>query len=101
MFTARTQTSQKISNLLSRKIRQSTSETSFGVLGSSEREECLFLRQNDYWIIQYEGQAAVLKSTRGLHYLSVLLRYPEREFHVGELVHFPVDPSTPFVVNAT
>jgi hypothetical protein len=71
------------------------------VLGSSEREESLFLRQNDYWIIRYEGQAAVLKSTRGLHYLSVLLRYPGREFHVGELVRFPVDPSTPFVVNAT
>jgi len=43
----------------------------------------------------------VLKSARGLHYLAVLLRYPGREFHVGELVRFPGDPSTPFVVDAT
>ena len=35
-------------------------------------EESLFLRQNDYWIIRYHGQAAFFKSTRGLCCLAVL-----------------------------
>jgi hypothetical protein len=58
-------------------------------------EESLFLRQNDYWTIRYHGHAALLKSTRGLHYLAVLLRYPGREFHVRELLAPPMDVSTP------
>ena len=49
-------------------------------------EESLFLRQNDYWIIRYDGHTALLKSTRGLHCLALLLRYPGREFHVSELL---------------
>ena len=58
-------------------------------------EESLFFRQNDYWTIRYHGHAASLKSTRGLHYLSVLLRNPGREFHVRELLARPMDVSTP------
>ena len=58
-------------------------------------EESLFLRQNDYWTIRYHGHAALLKSTRGLHYLTVLLRDPGREFHVMELLARPMDVSTP------
>ena len=58
-------------------------------------EESLFLRQNDYWTIRYHGHAASLKSTRGLHYLAVLLRDPGREFHVRELLARPMDVSTP------
>jgi hypothetical protein len=54
------------------------------------REESLFLRHNDYWIIRYRGHAALLKSTRGLHYLLVLLREPGREFHVTELLASPM-----------
>jgi len=50
------------------------------------REESLFLRQNDYWIIRYHGHTALLESTRGLRYLAVLLRDPGREFHVRELL---------------
>jgi hypothetical protein len=60
-----------------------------------KHEESLFLQQNDYWIIRYHGYAASLKSTRGLHYLAVLLRDPGREFHVRELVVLPMDASTP------
>jgi hypothetical protein len=63
-------------------------------------EEPLFLRQNDYWIILYHGHAALLKSTRGLHYLAVLLRDPGREFHVRELLARPMDVSTPAAVAA-
>jgi non-specific serine/threonine protein kinase len=64
------------------------------------REEYLFLRQNDYWTIRYHGDAALLKSTRGLHYLAVLLRDPGREFHVRELLARPIDVSTPAAVVA-
>ncbi|HEU5239904.1 MAG TPA: hypothetical protein VFU37_22415, partial [Pyrinomonadaceae bacterium] len=62
---------------------------------SPTREESLFLRQGDYWIIRYHGHTALLKSTRGLHYLAVLLRHPEQEFHVRELLPLPIGVSTP------
>ena len=49
-------------------------------------EESLFQRRGDYWVIRYQGHVAFLKATRGLHFLSVLLHHPEREFHVSELL---------------
>ena len=61
----------------------------------STHKKPLFLRQNDYWIIRYQGHGALLKSTRGLHYLAVLLRDPGREFHVSELLVRAVGASTP------
>jgi len=61
-------------------------------------EGCLFLRQNDYWTIRYEGHTALLKSTRGLHYLDLLLRNPRREFHVRELIVRSIDALTPRAV---
>jgi len=64
------------------------------------REESLFLRQNDYWIIRYHGLAALLESTRGLHYLAILLRDPGREFHVRQLLARPIAVSTPGAVAA-
>jgi hypothetical protein len=60
----------------------------------------LFLRQKDYWIIGFHGDTALLKSTRGLHYLAVLLREPGREFHVRELLACPIQASTPVAVGA-
>jgi hypothetical protein len=48
--------------------------------------ESIFFRHGDYWTIQYEGQIAQLKATRGLHCLASLLRHPGREFHVNELL---------------
>ena len=57
-------------------------------------EDSLFSRQNDYWIIQYHGHTAFLKSTRGLECLAVLLRNSGREFHVRELLAQPLDAST-------
>jgi hypothetical protein len=62
---------------------------------SPTHEESLFLRQNDYWIIRYHGHDALLKSTRGLHYLAVLLREPGRELHVRDLLVRPIAVSTP------
>jgi hypothetical protein len=63
-------------------------------------EECLFLRQNDYWIIRYQGHTAFVKSARGLHYLAFLLRNSGREFHVRELLARPLDASTPLAAVA-
>jgi hypothetical protein len=40
-------------------------------------EESLFIEPNDYCTIRYQGHVASLKSTRGLHYLAVLLRDPD------------------------
>jgi len=42
----------------------------------------------------------LLKTTRGLHYLVVLLREPGREFHVRELLARPIASSTPATVAA-
>jgi hypothetical protein len=95
MLNPRTKTYRKRRNLGSRKTRQTASEISFGVLGASGREESLFLFQNHYWAIRYNGHAASLRSTLGLHYLALLLRHPGREFHVRELVARPMDVSTP------
>jgi hypothetical protein len=50
------------------------------------REETCFLRQGDYWKIQYQGHTTILKSMRGLHCLACLLRSPGQEFHVSELL---------------
>jgi len=50
------------------------------------QEESVFSRQGDYWTISYQRQVALLKATRGLHYLALLLRNPGREFHACELV---------------
>jgi hypothetical protein len=64
------------------RVRQSAADCSI----LPTREDSLFLHQNDYWVIRYHGQDTLLKSTRGLHCLAVLLREPRREFHVSELV---------------
>ena len=61
----------------------------------STHDDFLFLHQNDYWIIRYDGRTAFLKSTRGLHCLAVLLHDPGREFHVRDLLSRPKDASTP------
>jgi hypothetical protein len=49
-------------------------------------EESAFIRQCDYWMIRYQGQAAILKDTRGLDCLSYLLRRPMLDIHVTELL---------------
>jgi hypothetical protein len=48
--------------------------------------DSVFCKQGDYWTIQFEGQVAWLKATRGLECLACLPGQPGREFHVGELV---------------
>jgi hypothetical protein len=54
-----------------------------------------FMRQGDYWIIRYQGQAAILKATHGLDCLSYLLRHPGRDVHVSGLLATPIDLPVP------
>ena len=51
-----------------------------------KHQESVFRQRDDYWTIQYQGHTAFLKGTRGLQCLALLLRHPDREFHVTELV---------------
>jgi len=64
-------------------------------LSLATHEESLFIQPNDYWTIRYQGHVALIKSTRGLHYLAILLRDPGREFHVRELLAHLLDASVP------
>jgi hypothetical protein len=72
------------------RVRQSPEDCSI----LPRHEKSLFLCQNDYWLIRYQGNTAFLKSTRGLRCLAVLLRNAGREFHVRELLAQPLDAST-------
>src|SRR5262249_20855923 len=74
----------------SERIRQSLADWS----SPATREDSVFLWQHDYWIIRYHGFTALLKSTRGLYYLAVMLRDPGREFHVLELVAYAMHASS-------
>jgi len=64
-------------------------------LSLATHEESLFIQPDEYWTIRYQGHVALIKSTRGLHYLAILLRDPRREFHVRELLAHPLDASAP------
>src|SRR5262245_60104107 len=64
-------------------------------LSLATHEESLFIQPNDYWTIRYQGHVGLIKSTRGLHYLAILLRDPGREFHVRELLAQALDASAP------
>jgi non-specific serine/threonine protein kinase len=58
-------------------------------------EESVFIRTGDYWTIRYQGQAAILKATRGLYCLGYLLRHPRRELHVSELLASLIEVPVP------
>jgi non-specific serine/threonine protein kinase len=73
------------------RVRQSGTDRSL----PPTQEDFLFLRQNDYWMIRYHGQTAILKATRGLDCLCYLLRHPARDVHVSELFATPIDLPVP------
>ncbi len=45
-----------------------------------ETPENVFKLKGDYWELTYTGEARSLKNSKGLQYLSVLLRHPGRKF---------------------
>jgi hypothetical protein len=64
--------------------RINTADTFVGPIRCPEKESA-FLNEGDCWTIQYRGDVARLKATRGLRCLATLLSNPGREFHVSEL----------------
>jgi len=45
-----------------------------------------FQQEGDFWTLSFAGTVVRLRDAKGLHYLAHLLRHPEREFHVVDLV---------------
>jgi len=54
--------------------------------GRSLSRRNAFRKQGDYWPISYEGRQFNLRDLKGLRYIAYLLRHPEREFPVLDLV---------------
>ena len=46
----------------------------------------MFRREGEFWTIAFEGAAFRLKDTKGLHYISCLIRHAGHEVHALELV---------------
>jgi hypothetical protein len=46
----------------------------------------VFRREGDYWLLEFEGRTARVRDLKGMRYLTQLLAYPGREFHVLDLV---------------
>ncbi len=46
----------------------------------------LFRREGEFWTITYGGTVVRMKDAKGLRYIAVLLRDPEREFYAGDLL---------------
>jgi len=55
-------------------------------------EESVVILVGNYWIIRYQGEAAILKATRGLDYLAYLLRRPWREVDVHRTARYTYRP---------
>ncbi len=53
--------------------------------GSHSSENGIFRKEGEYWTVGYSGRSIRLKDTKGLGYLSHLLRHPAAEFHVLDL----------------
>ena len=45
-----------------------------------------FCREDDYWLVVFDGYTVRLRDLKGMHYLARLLADPGREFHVLDLV---------------
>lgn len=51
-------------------------------------------REGDYWTLVYGEATSRLKDTKGLRYLSALLRHPGKEFHALELIRLEAPGSS-------
>ncbi|HYC54250.1 MAG TPA: AAA family ATPase [Candidatus Binatia bacterium] len=50
-------------------------------------KRAVFRHSGDFWTIEFSGRTIQLRTIRGLDYIAYLLRHPEREFLVTDLVH--------------
>ena len=51
----------------------------------------LFRREGEFWTVAFQGAAFRLRDSKGLHYISALLRQPGRELHSLDLAGGPSD----------
>lgn len=63
---------------------------------SPETKTATFVREGDYWTIDYAGEQTRLKDIKGLRYLVQLLKVPGQEVHVLDLAAI-VEGGTPVV----
>jgi hypothetical protein len=67
-------------------------------------ERNVFRLEGDYWTIVFERKTVRLRSSKGLHYLAVLLRRPGEDVHVVDVeaaaLPVTVDPAPPNVRSA-
>ncbi|MFQ5666132.1 MAG: AAA family ATPase [Candidatus Binatia bacterium] len=49
--------------------------------------QSIFRRDGEFWTTVHQGRVVHLKDGKGPRYIAQLLRYPNREFHVIDLVH--------------
>lgn len=45
-----------------------------------------FRREGEYWTMEFEGRTCRMRDAKGLAYIAMLLRHPNRQIHVSELV---------------
>jgi non-specific serine/threonine protein kinase len=55
-------------------------------VGSQPPGPNLFRREGEYWTLAYGNLTCRLKDAKGFCYLALLLRHPDKEFHVTELI---------------
>ena len=65
-------------------VRREDSSNS-GLEGTRDRT-ALFVLNGEYWTVGYAGKAFSLKASKGLAYIHRLLRHPNEEFHVLDLL---------------
>jgi hypothetical protein len=53
---------------------------------ASVQQKGVFYKEGNYWTVGVRGKTVRLKDSKGLAYLSYLLRHPAMEFHVLDLV---------------
>ena len=46
----------------------------------------VFIREGDYWSLEFAGHRVSVRDLKGMHYLARLLAHPGREFHALDLV---------------
>lgn len=53
---------------------------------AERRQEYVFHREGEFWTVSDGNTVVRLKDTKGLRYIAQLLRHPDREFHVMDLI---------------
>src|SRR5262249_16650936 len=64
----------------------SSAQTGDATADATLATAALFRHEGDFWTLAYQGTVCRVKDAKGLHYIAYLLRHPEHEFHVLDLV---------------